>query len=365
MLELFRSSKSSNGGESRRSIIKKRKSHDKTKKDPSPMIVQIESHADWLELFDTIAWDYDDDGHDDQIDGSDDGVIHNGLIDHGNHTVTTANTVTNVTPNTQIIAVTFTASWCKYCQSFKRKWQRKIVQPTYKQQQQQGATTTKPGKTMKKTIKSPTRATSTATIGGVRQNAKGTAQVQFASVDYGTNRKLCQSLKIHALPTIQFYNGENGDLLTSFPCGPKGFAIAKETFHNFVSMTPQDLEEEATKCANIVAAENTAKTFQHQSLSSKKKETSLVLDVGAGSATTAQVAKSQALHNEAEIMETSPHLPTFGRGIDGAVSSDNDNKRSGNDKDENDSDEPSLYLRKRDRIKQKLSRRRRKSSAKP
>ena len=66
----------------------------RSKQQSAAGIQEIESHADWLELL-----------HDSEEEEDDD----------------------EETPT--ITAVTFHASWCKFCQKFKMKWYRKLVRP--------------------------------------------------------------------------------------------------------------------------------------------------------------------------------------------------------------------------------------------
>jgi thioredoxin-like negative regulator of GroEL len=68
-----------------------------------------------------------------------------------------------------------------------------------------------------------------------------TTQVRFASVDYGTNRKLCQSLNIQQLPTVQFYYGEES--LTSFPCPPKEFKQLPRMLMKYLDRDHAQLEQ--------------------------------------------------------------------------------------------------------------------------
>mmetsp|Transcript_8178 Transcript_8178/g.17289 ORF Transcript_8178/g.17289 Transcript_8178/m.17289 type:complete len:262 (-) Transcript_8178:123-908(-) len=90
----------------------------------------------------------------------------------------------------RVIAVNFHASWCKFCRKFRMKWDRKVVRPMSDRVDQ--------------------------TTGKVIQTGRG---VQFAAVEYSANKKLCQSLQIGALPTVQFY--WKGKMLASLPCGPR------------------------------------------------------------------------------------------------------------------------------------------------
>ena len=143
-------------------------------------VQHIESHADWMELL----WQDDDvdDDDDEEEDGSDTPKQH---------------------PK-RITAVSFHASWCRYCLKFQRKWNHQMV-------------------------RSPLFQTNPSRL------------LQFASVEYGANRKLCQSLHIQQLPTVQFYYGE--DLLTSFPCPPKQFQQLPRTLVTYLEMSHEQLEQ--------------------------------------------------------------------------------------------------------------------------
>lgn len=177
-----------------------------------PNIVSVESHADWSELFLD-----EEDGDKEQM---------------------------------QLTAVTFTASWCKFCQKFKQMWSRKCAR-------------------------------------------KYSDRVKFASVDYPTNKKLCKSMGIRKLPTIRLYY--TGDLLTSFPCGPKSFKLAQERLVSYVDMTPVELEQAVVKHYKIE-----------------------------------QQQMSQSINDNSPIEEYESESPAL------------------------EEDAPSLFLRKRDRLKQKL-----------
>lgn len=195
--------------------------HSQTK--GSSHVLNIESYVDWLELHDDEEFD-----------------------------------------QKKITAVTFHASWCKFCQKFKLKWNRKMVRPY--------------------------------------QDA-----VNFASAEFGANKKLCQSLSINKLPTVQFYH--NGKLLSSFPCGPKGFSTVQKTMTKYLEMDSSELARETQRW---------------------------------------------------EEQESKNPIPrTSGTAIPVAM----EEKSSGQDE-ENDNGrrtyEPDLYLRKRDRLKKKLSRRKNK-----
>ena len=130
-----------------------------------PILNHIESHADWLELF----WFDDDDEGD--------------------------------TKKPIITAVSFHASWCRYCLKFQRKWKQKIV----------------------------------------GSSKLADAGIRFVSVEYGANRKLCQSLNIEQLPTVQLYYGE--DLLASFPCPPKELKSLHSMLKDIVKMEDGDLQK--------------------------------------------------------------------------------------------------------------------------
>ena len=114
-----------------------------------------------------------------------------------------------------IIAVYFHASWCKFCQKFKLTWNRKLARPL--------------GDWVNETN------------GEVVKSGSG---VRFVSVEYGTNKKLCQSLKIKELPTVQFYS--KGRLLTSFSCGPKGFSSVQRAMDHYLEAGEEELDQEAT-----------------------------------------------------------------------------------------------------------------------
>lgn len=113
----------------------------------------------------------------------------------------------------RITAVNFHASWCKFCQKFKSKWYGKCVRR----------------------------------FGDRIDDASGelleTGSVRFASVEYGANQKLCRSLRIKELPTVQFYS--KGQLLSSFPCGPKGFATVQAAMKHYLEATQEELDREA------------------------------------------------------------------------------------------------------------------------
>ena len=146
----------------------------------------ITSHADWMELF----W-LDDDDED-----------------------TTAQKL-------PITAVSFHASWCRYCLKFQRKWNHKLVPKA-------------------------------------SHTAAAAAAVQFASVEYGANRKLCQQLKIEHLPTVHFYYGDS--LLQSFPCAPKHFSQLPLLLEKYLAMSHDQLvtvteEYETTRKAATVKME--------------------------------------------------------------------------------------------------------------
>jgi thioredoxin-like negative regulator of GroEL len=128
-----------------------------------PDNVQIESHADWMELHEDFNTEL---------------------------------------PGKQkmIIAVTFHASWCKFCKKFNLKWNRKLVRP------------------LKDTVK-------------------------FASVEFGINQKLCKSLNVKQLPTVQFYC--DGELLSSFPCVPKGFSKIQKTLQTYLEMDSAALKQQS------------------------------------------------------------------------------------------------------------------------
>lgn len=133
----------------------------------APIMLKVESHADWLELIE----DYEDDDH-------------------------------------SITVVAFTASWCKFCQKFLRKWNHKVVKP----------------------------------------HRKKADVVKFASVDYGSNRQLCKSLDIDALPTLLFYH--QGTVVHGLACGPKKLATAQETLARILQMSPEEMEQEAATFAD-------------------------------------------------------------------------------------------------------------------
>ncbi|CAB9502406.1 expressed unknown protein [Seminavis robusta] len=122
-------------------------------------MIEIESHADWMELlFESES-------------------------------------------ESSITAVFFHATWCKFCQRFRLRWNRQL----------RLCSTT------------PSKAT-------------------FASVEYSANRKLCQSLQVEHFPTIQFYY--QGDLLHSASCSPKGFSGVKQRLERYLDMDPAQLEQE-------------------------------------------------------------------------------------------------------------------------
>ena len=105
----------------------------------------------------------------------------------------------NEAAESSIKAVFFHASWCKFCQRFKLHWnrQRRIYGDT----------------------------------------------VTFASVEYSTNKKLCQSLDVEHLPTIQFYHQDS--LLHSAPCSPKNICAVKQRLELYLTMDEDQLEEAA------------------------------------------------------------------------------------------------------------------------
>jgi thiol-disulfide isomerase/thioredoxin len=186
-------------------------------------VTVIESYVDWLELHE----DFDEDE--------------------------------DLTPSSRkmITAVSFHASWCKFCQKFKLKWNRKLVRP------------------LKDTV-------------------------NFASVDFGANKKLCQSLNINQLPTVQFYF--KGKLLSSFPCGPKGFSTLQNTMTKYLEMDSRELEQ-------------------------------------------------QALLYEGQAS----NISGSGNVVPVAIEDDSSTQNDNDDHDDNNF-EPGLYLRKRDRLKKKLIR---------
>jgi hypothetical protein len=165
----------------------------------------------------------------------------------------------DLTPSSRkiITAVTFHASWCKFCQKFKLKWNRKLVRP------------------LKNTV-------------------------NFASVEFGANRKLCQSLNINTLPTVQFYC--EGKLLSSSPCGPKGFSTLQNTMTKYLEMDLRELEQQALLCERI----------------------------------------------ESNISRSGNVVPV-------AIEDDSPTQNDNDAYDDNNF-EPGLYLRKRDRLKKKLTR---------
>uniref|UniRef100_A0A7S4V5T1 Thioredoxin domain-containing protein n=1 Tax=Ditylum brightwellii TaxID=49249 RepID=A0A7S4V5T1_9STRA len=184
----------------------------------NPNVIEIESHVDWMEML-----------HDEN--------------------------------DADITAVTFHASWCKFCQKFKLKWNRKIVRPF-------------------------------------------STEVKFASVEFGANKKLCQSLNIKQLPTVQFYT-RNGNLVSSFPCGPKSFGVVQKTMNRYLEMDLEQLEREAALWEARV---------QHSSS-------------GGGENTDIPIALEEAEGESSDV-----------------------------DAPDDEEEEPELYLRKRDRFKKKLSR---------
>lgn len=194
-----------------------------------PNVLEVESHADWLELTENLD-------EDDQQ---------------------------------GITAVTFHASWCKYCQKFKLKWNRKVVRPL-------------------------------------------AGEVKFASVEFGANKKLCQGMNVNKLPTVQFYS--HGKLLSSFPCGPKGLPMVQNAMQRYMEMDSHELQQEAEKWAQYSETK-----MQEDSKSSTPSDI------------------PEAFADDEEEDESKEAL-------------DNDEMKK-----------PELYIRKRDRLKTKLSRKRRKA----
>ena len=98
-----------------------------------------------------------------------------------------------------IKVVFFHASWCKFCQRLRLKWNRQ------------------------------------------RRMCASSAGATFASVEYTANRKLVQSLDIEHFPTIQFYYQD--ELLHSAPCSPKSFPEVKQRLELFLGMDEEQMEE--------------------------------------------------------------------------------------------------------------------------
>ena len=155
-----------------------------------PIVHEIESHADWLELL------WFDDGDDDD-DNDQEEMITNDDDDDDESSSSQLQPIPM--KKLPITAVTFHASWCRYCLKFLKKWNRKVVaNPQLKQ------------------------------------------QLRFASVEYGANRKLCQSLNIQKLPTIQLYYGQ--DLFASFPCPPKEFKRVPALLSQYVTLHHDEMQ---------------------------------------------------------------------------------------------------------------------------
>eukprot|EP00980_Cylindrotheca_fusiformis_P007499 scaffold1559_cov114-Cylindrotheca_fusiformis.AAC.4 len=261
-LQMFHSS-SSNNKNRKRSKQKEQQPKEQSNINKSRITRTIESYVDWLELFDYDN-DYDDDDNDDN--------------DENNN-------------KKKITVVTFHASWCKYCQKFNRKWDRKMVRPYYNNNNNKNV---------------------------LLQDAT----IQFASVEFGRNQKLCQSLHIEKLPTVQFYyscNGNNLLLLSSMPCGPNGgFSTIQKIMSIYLKMNDDELQEEAHQWEQ-----------QQQQQQSEKRTAAPVVPV----------AMEEKEENDISLSLSDPQ--------DVTIISD----------DENSYYEPDLYLRKRDRLRKKLSRR--------
>ena len=142
LLELFRSRKERlNGGNNNKYVR------------------EIESHIDWMELLQ---------GDEDDFDAED-------------------NTTT-----TRIVVVTITATWCRHCKKFTRRWNHKLVHAYY-------------NKAKRKDTRKKNKGS-----GDVTGSVETRVVPVFASVACdGANKHLCRSLNIEQLPTVQFYwNGE-------------------------------------------------------------------------------------------------------------------------------------------------------------
>lgn len=154
-----------------------------------PMVHEIESHADWLEL---LWFDDDDDDDNDQEEM---------ITNDDDKSSSSQKQQQQPIPKKKlpITAVTFHASWCRYCLKFLKKWNRKVV-----------------------------------------ANPQLNQHLRFASVEYGANRKLCQSLKIQKLPTIQLYYGQ--DLFASFPCPPKEFKRVPALLSQYLTLHHDEMQ---------------------------------------------------------------------------------------------------------------------------
>ena len=174
---------------------------------------EIESHIDWMELLQ---------GDEDDFDAED-------------------NTTT-----TRIVVVTITATWCRHCKKFTRRWNHKLVHAYYNKAKRKDTRKKKKG---------------SGDVTGRDKNKKDENENDLGSVETrvvpvfasvacdGANKHLCRSLNIKQLPTVQFY--WNGELINSFPCSAsRGIAMARDTLKQYLDMTSiHELEQERLQWA--------------------------------------------------------------------------------------------------------------------
>ena len=179
-------------------------------------IVEIESHIDWMEL---LEEDSDYERNDDDDDPT----------------------------TTKLVAVTFTAPWCRYCPKFIHRWNRKLVHRYYKNEAKR---IKREEKVKKKGDSGLEEEEEDCSMKDTKETKKIRVVPTFASVELNAStKKLCLSLNIQQLPTVQFY--WKGELINSFPSyggggvSKSGISFARETLQRYLQMTSIDeLEDE-------------------------------------------------------------------------------------------------------------------------
>ena len=175
-------------------------------------IIEIESHIDWMELLEEASDEESNEEGDDPT-------------------------------TTKLVAVTFTAPWCRCCPKFLHRWNRKLVHRYYKNEVKRIKREEKMKKKGDNNVEDEE---------DCNRNDKKTTRVvpTFASVELNAStKKLCLSLNIQQLPTVQFY--WKGELINSFPSyggggvSKGGISFARETLQRYLQMTSIDeLEHE-------------------------------------------------------------------------------------------------------------------------
>jgi len=146
----------------------------------------------------------------------------------------------NSNDDNKITVVKFHAAWCKSCQRMNHQWEGKIL-----------------------------------------RKYSDNDKFQFASVEFGRNKKLCESLGIAKLPTVRYYY--QGEVISSLSGGAKKMPQYKKAFEQYETATTAELQFEAQMQSQKAAfeqamaevADDDAATTQQQKQKQKLLASSL------------------------------------------------------------------------------------------